>query len=358
MKTRQGLMYTKKARSFVYLSCFSINLSTYIYFIHKVHKMRCRGFNMTKGKSFAKCSSLENDDKSQKKVGNKMKSIINKWKVIVSVAYFIIILTVILYLMLPSYSTLNLPDYENTRFADDVNYKSINKSKLDPTKFINTKLNAQNVLEIPIISSVIDELIDYYKLHIKSNVRNETYIRPILGAEGHEFYSVSPPWNSDIRWISVNNLDTYHHFLPCFEEMELINIFRSIIDFESRIVVYSIFFVVRSKISGHNWHVDFERGTNVNGFTLLTPLQDANQIHLAYKDRNENIKRYEYKKNVGIVFGENFLHSTDIAFQDNQEVIFCFSFGTDKMRDWKYIKETVATQGEHYTHPFYGFLST
>ena len=66
---------------------------------------------------------------------------------------------------------------------------------------------------------------------------------------------------------------------------------------------------------------------------------------------------YEYKKNVGIVFGENFLHSTDIAFQDNQEVIFCFSFGSDKRRDWKYIKETVATQGEHYMHPFYGFLS-
>ena len=313
--------------------------------------MRYRGFNMTKVKSLAISSPLENDDKSRKKVGN-------EWKVIVSAAYFMILLIIILYFMLPSNIITKHPEYENTRFADDVNYKSINKSRLDTMKFINTKLNARNVLEIPIASSVIDELIDYYKLHIESNLRNETYIGPIQGAEGHEFYSVSPPWKSDIKWISVNNLIAYNHFLPYFEAMALNNIFKHIIDIDSGIVVYSIFFVVRSKISGHNWHVDFERGTNVNGFTFLTPLQDENQIYLAYQDINESIKRYEYKKNIGVAFGENFLHSTDIAFQDNQEAIFCLSIGTDKMRDWKYIKETVATQGEHYMHPFYGFLST
>ena len=43
----------------------------------------------------------------------------------------------------------------------------------------------------------------------------------------------------------------------------------------------------------------------------------------------------EYKKNVGIVFGENFPHSTDILSNESPEVIFCITFGTDKMRDWK-----------------------
>ena len=239
-----------------------------------------------------------------------------------------------------------------------MNFEFINKSTLGSTKFINSKLNARNVLEVPILSSTIDKLTNYYKTYIKPNLRNEDCDGLIQGADGHEFYCDSPSWKSDIRWISVNNLDTYHHFLSYFETMGLNDIFKKVIDVDSKIIVYSIFFVVRSKISEHYWHVDFETGTNVNAFTLLTPLQDRNQINLAYYDINDNLNRYEYKKNIGIVFGENFLHSTDIAFQDDPEVVFCFSFGTDKIRDWKYIKQTAASQGEHYMHPFHGFLKT
>ena len=46
----------------------------------------------------------------------------------------------------------------------------ISNTVLDTTKFTNTKLNAGNVLEIPIIHSAIDKLIDYYITYIQPNL--------------------------------------------------------------------------------------------------------------------------------------------------------------------------------------------
>ena len=45
--------------------------------------------------------------------------------------------------------------------------------------------------------------------------------------------------------------------------------------------------------------------------------------YITYIQPNLNKENYiEYKKNVGIVFGENFPHSTDIASNESPEVIF------------------------------------
>ena len=313
--------------------------------------MRYRGSEIKDLRSPSLTPWPENDNGREKKEDS-------KWKLIKSSTCFTLLVIVILSFLLAKFLLAEHSKYENTKFAEDVKYRLIDKNKLDSTKFINTKLNARNVLEIPIVSSTIDDLIYYYRTYIEPNLSNEKYVGPIQGLEGHEFFCVSPSWKSDIQWISVNNLASYDYFLQYFEAMELNDIFKQIIDVDSKIVVYSIFFVVRSKISSHTWHIDFENGTNVNGFTLLTPLQSKSQIHLAYKDMNDNTNQYEYKENIGIVFGENFLHSTDITFSHNKEVVFCFSFGTDKMRDWEYIKETAATQGEHYMHPVLGFLPT
>ena len=313
--------------------------------------MRYRGCEVKDSRSRFSDSCFEKKNRREKKEDN-------KWKLSKSSTCFTLLVIVILSFLLATFLLTQPLEYEQTKFAEDVKYRLIDKNKLDSTKFINTKLNARNVLEIPIHSATINELIDYYMTYIEPNLRDEKYVGPIQGLEGHEFFCVSPSWKSDIQWISVNNLASYNHFFQYFEAMGLNDIFKQIIDIDSKIVVYSIFFVVRSKISNHNWHIDFENGTNVNAFTLLTPLQNKSQVHLAYKNIDGNTNKYEYKKNIGIVFGENFLHSTDVAFNDNKEVVFCFSFGTDKLSDWEYIKETAATQGEHYMHPIHGFVPT
>ena len=248
--------------------------------------------------------------------------------------------------------------YEETEFSIDVNFTSINKSELGDVKFMNKKIKAKNVLEFHVASPIIEELFHYYKNHIEPHLSRRKCGSSLAGKNTHEFYCESPSWKSNIRWISVNNIATYEYFLPYFEEMGLDQIFQPVIDVEDKMVVYSIFFVVRSIVYGRNWHVDYYNGTNVNAFTVFVPLQDENLISLAYKDIDNTLKRYEYRKNVGIAFGENFVHSTNFGSSDKLEVAFCFVFGTDKLGDWGRIKETAVTQVKSYMDPILGFVSS
>ena len=254
----------------------------------------------------------------------------------------------------------NTNSFERTSFGMDVNFKSINKSEVGSIKIMNNKLNARNVLEIPVSPSLTDALLEYYTKYVEPFLRHGKYSGPLHGIKGHEFYCISPKkWESDIQWISVNNHSTYNFLVKYFDDMHLGEIFRNIIDFDKNIIVYSIFFVIRSRIPKHNWHIDYQNGTNVNAFTFMTPLQQKSVIKLAYIDMDEKKQRYEYKKDVGIAFGENFLHTTDIRISKHQkyEINFCFTFGTDKMEYWPYIKQNVIIQGKHYMHPLYGFSS-
>ena len=118
---------------------------------------------------------------------------------------------------------------------------------------------------------------------------------PLKGIKWHEFYCLHVPrWKSDVQWIQVNSRPAYDSLFSFFEEMGLDAIFRNIIDFDEKIIVYGISYVVRSNVFGHNFHVDFKNTTNVNGFTLLTPLQDRSSINLAYIDLNGRIQQYLY----------------------------------------------------------------
>lgn len=251
----------------------------------------------------------------------------------------------------------NYEDYVETQYAEDVRFNHINKSTLGDTKFINKKLLGKNVLEIPISPTVIDALSKYYQKYIEPFLTKGDCNYPLKGIQGYEFFCSSPPyWKSDIQWIQVNSLSAYNSLYPYFEEMGLNEIFSNIIDVDEKIVIYTMQYVVRSRAPGYTFHIDFHNTTNVNGFTLLTPIQERSKINLAYIDMNKKIQQYKYKKGVGIVFGENFRHGTDITSGDNErEAVFCFSFGTDKMRDWEIIKRTASIQGLHYMHPVHGF---
>ena len=252
----------------------------------------------------------------------------------------------------------NSEDYVKTQYAEDVNFSQINKTTLGNTKFINKKLKGRNVLEIPIPSTITDALLKFYQKYIEPFLTKGKCDYPLNGTKEFEFYCMSPSWKSDVQWIQVNSLSAYNSLFPYFNEMGLNDIFSNIIDVDRKIVVYNAHYVVRSKVPGHSFHIDFHDTTNVNGFTLLAPIQDKHLIHLVYKDMDGNKQQYRYRKGIGLVFGENFWHSTDITSRDNErETIFCFSFGTDKMRDWQIIKRTAGQQGLHYMHPIHGFTN-
>ena len=76
-----------------------------------------------------------------------------------------------------------------------------------------------------------------------------------------------------------------------------------------------------------------------------------------YKDKNGKMQQYKYQKNKAVVFG-SLSHSSDIAVLNEAaeaEVLFSFTFGSDKMEHWKNIYESMQTQFSHYMHPSKGW---
>ena len=249
-------------------------------------------------------------------------------------------------------------NFINTENALDIDFESINKSEITDTKFVNLKLNAKNVLEIPVPFQILTDLREYFDKYVEPYLVEGKYVGGLKGPGKHKFYCVAPNnWGSDIQWISVDSRSTYNYFVPYFKDIGLDDIFKDIIDVEKEIVIYNVFFVVRSRCQQHKWHIDFYRGTNVNAFTFLTPLQDKNYINLAYRDLNNEEQLYEYKRGTAIAFGENFMHSTNVTPKGDREVLFCLSFGTDKLRDWEVIRQTAAVQGNYYMHPIRGYTN-
>ena len=86
----------------------------------------------------------------------------------------------------------------------------------------------------------------------------------------------------------------------------------------------------------------------------MTPIQideNASTGHLLYKDVFDKEVVYRYRKGKAILFGSDFLHSTE-PFKSEQKFIFlCFTFGTNDLSKWDEIKKTVAHQGIAYRHP-------
>merc|ERR1712018_295778 len=58
-------------------------------------------------------------------------------------------------------------NFINTEYASDIKVEQINKSKITDTKFVNSKLNARNVLEIPIPRQTTNSLIKFYQANVE-----------------------------------------------------------------------------------------------------------------------------------------------------------------------------------------------
>lgn len=203
----------------------------------------------------------------------------------------------------------------------------------DSTKdYYNTQLNANNVFKIVIDIDIIDLIENYFNTHIKNNYQNIN------------FHTTSPSWNSDIKWTSVNNIETYNKFLKIFKNLNFDKI-KQFIDFKDEIRCYSAFFVTRSYCKKPNFHTDFINTGN-NAFTLMTPLTNIDDDvngHLLFKDNDDNVHVYRYKRGDCIVFGDSFLHSTQ-PYEGKEVTFLCFTFGSDKETYWKNIFECIKGQ--------------
>ena len=192
--------------------------------------------------------------------------------------------------------------------------------------FFNNKLKAPNVVEIKFDFNLIKDL--------------------IKEIDKDDLYTVSPSWNSDIKWISNNSFRSYGVFNECFNKLQLSKITKQYVEYEEKMILYAGFFVSRSTCSDFNFHHDWIKSTQNNAFTLITPLiHPKDGIDLLYTDFDGKVRKYQYEFGKGIVFGSDFLHSTEKGNSTSPSVLVSMTFGTDKMNLWEPISKTVLNQG-------------
>ena len=231
-----------------------------------------------------------------------------------------------------------------------------------PNEVYNEQLNANNVFEIDVDQDIVKDIRAEY----------ERDVRPFLptGKSTENFCLVTPgnpnttTWDavdgtasSDIKWYSVNNRETYDKYLHHVDRLRLKEIVaRRWIDSDpDDIAVYTMFLIVRSHTEKHTFHVDWSKRIQTQVLNVLIPLNDF-QLHLAYEDIDGDIRQYEYKLGKAIGFGGGFVHSTEIGDSDPEDVLLSVYLGSSDPTIWKYARNNIDDELEHYMSPLRGFI--
>lgn len=196
-------------------------------------------------------------------------------------------------------------------------------------KFFNQEMAAPNVLRVPIDVAELEQLKPF----------------ATSGAARRWLFSMSPPWGSDIRWLSARTKRRFANFRAIFQRLGVAAHVEQYLDLDREVRLYNSFLVTRSRCKQTNFHVDWDDANN-EGFTMMTPLSDnCSGFGLLYEKADGSIGEYDYKAGEAIIFGDDFVHSTRPGQREEPVVLLCFNFGTDKMEHWHKIERTAARQG-------------
>lgn len=158
------------------------------------------------------------------------------------------------------------------------------------------------------------------------------------------FSTVRPRWNSDIRWIGPRSPQGYRLFESAFRRLEIARHVEPMLDLDHEPRMYAGFLVTRRRCGSPDFHVDW-RDTGGQAFTLMTPASsNASGFGLLYRDDSGAVREYDYRPGEAIFFTDDFVHSTRPGSSDEDVVLLCFTFGTDKMKYWDRIRATSGSQ--------------
>lgn len=154
-----------------------------------------------------------------------------------------------------------------------------------------------------------------------------------------------PPWSSDIRWISAAEETSFLRFQTAFDRMDVARHVEDYVAVDQAVQLYQGFVVTRSECREADLHTDWV-GTNNQAFTLLTPIgRPIPGFGLVFKTLLGETRTYDYREGEALIFGDQFLHSTQPGRSEKPTALLCFNFGTDRMEDWPAIRQTAGYQG-------------
>lgn len=153
-----------------------------------------------------------------------------------------------------------------------------------------------------------------------------------------------PDWGSDIVWLSAADESTFKLFEQAFERMKVGDHVRDRLDLDDAPRLFAGSVIRRSRCDAPHFHTDW-RSCKRQAFTFITAADDDSAgFGLLYHDRDGLIVSYDYRPGEGILFGDEFRHSTRPGASDSPVTLLCFEFGTDKMRYWRQIYSCIAGQ--------------
>lgn len=206
-------------------------------------------------------------------------------------------------------------------------------------KFHNATFDAPNVIELDIDPAICDE-----------------FATLAANLPADEFTVTQPNWNSDVKWIAPNTIRQFRRFQTSFNRLGVAQHVRPYLDVENTVRLYSGFLVSRSSCSAPDFHHDW-LGANNEAFTLLAPIGEIPpDFGLLYYRTDGSVASYAYQRGKAIVFGDDFLHSTQPGQTESPTVLLSFTFGTDRMEHWPAISQTAGYQGNLIRLPDGNFL--
>ena len=163
-----------------------------------------------------------------------------------------------------------------------------------------------------------------------------------------DFCTATPRWQSDIAWISPLGEASFRFFQALFDRLQIAQQFA----FLCEVCLFSAFFVRRRAARKTNFHRDFP-GNAKTVFTFMAPLHDMSRLsdcQLLCQDHRGRIRQYRYQLGQAIVFGGEFVHSTETGVAPQPLAFLCFTFGDRRMlaHQWLMAEKTCRAQSFTY----------
>jgi hypothetical protein len=178
-------------------------------------------------------------------------------------------------------------------------------------------------------------------------------------------------WSSDLVWISADDEQTFDVFKAlwdkCLIDQELPNILGE--EQGRRLHLYSAFFMVRSRSTRPNFHLDFADEVGHRALTFVTPIDrftvdesnERGRFQMLYANTTASgpatyawytrgrphaagVMTYNYTYGKGLAFGSGFWHATEPGSSlpnTDPHVFLNFEFGTNQQKHWPAIAEVL-----------------